>query len=231
MLKRFSLHLLVIVGVVFVGLFFSYSNFRKNVSRLTTTPTPKQNTQEQNELNYDKTYQSNNLTLRYPARLILESQEEGVRLTHDVEYRHPDHCDFRGDGKYLEAIRDVDIRVMVFPKGLTETIKANEGDFISPYILPDGTIKTDGGFLDTYQDDNKVWDGYRITEGAEECGQYRYYFPVSSSQTLLIRRAFVPELSPNTLLSETYLKVPGVIPPTEEERLFQEILSSIEISL
>jgi hypothetical protein len=81
------------------------------------------------------------------------------------------------------------------------------------------------GFIDEFELGSLK--GYRITSGAEGCGWYQYYFPLSSKNTLLVTRNFITEFKPIIKDHKKYLELPGIIPPDKEEKLFKQILSNI----
>ena len=71
--------------------------------------------------------------------------------------------------------------------------------------------------------------GFRITNGVEGCGRLSYYFPDWGTKTLVVNRALITEFNPIVAHYQTYLQLPGIIPPDEEQKLFVTILSSFRI--
>lgn len=166
--------------------------------------------------------------LKYPENLITVSEVgDTIVMTHSVPLEHNDPCDFRGDAPPLRTLTDFEVSIEVASKNLRETIIGNESDYLVSKFLLDNTLKVEPGFIDEINIGSLT--GYRITSGVEGCGEYGYYFPVSSNKTLIVIRSFITELKPITPGHEEYLTVPGVISPEEEEGLFNQILSTFRL--
>jgi hypothetical protein len=165
--------------------------------------------------------------IKYPADIIKISKEgEKLFLIHSIPFEHENPCDLIGDAPPLMELIDFRVSVQVFNKSFKETIKTNEyPDFVAGYLVED-SLKVDHGFID----DVRIGSlrGYLITAGAEGCGIYTYYFPLDFDNTLKVERTFITELQPVIRNYKEYLKLPGIIPPDEEERLFNQILSSFK---
>jgi hypothetical protein len=172
-----------------------------------------------------KTYLGNSFQFQYPSLLSasLTPQEESVFLTHSVAYRHPNPCDFRGDGQPLDKITDFNVSLKVFGTSLKDTMRANRGDLVEQFFQG-SALQTSPGFIDQF--DIGSLHGYRITSGAEGCGNFAYYFPLSTNKTLFVSRSFISEFKPINADYQKYLNVPGVIIPSQEENFFKTILSS-----
>ena len=171
-----------------------------------------------------KTYRGTSFEFRYPSLLSLAQQGESVSLTHSVVYRHPHPCDFRGDSLPLDKITDFNVSLEVFNANLKETVKANEGDYLMGEFFQGATLSTSPGFIDELGVGSLR--GYRVTSGAEGCGRFHYYFPLSTNKTLFVSRSFIPEFKPILSNYQEYLNVPGTIVPSQEEDFFKNILSS-----
>lgn len=172
-----------------------------------------------------KTYRDNSFEFKYPSILTVTSQGENVLISHMVDYKHQDVCDFIGNVPSLDKITDFNTSLRIFNSGLKDTMQANESDNLVNDFFQDDTIITSPGFIDKFNIGSL--QGYKITKGVEGCGIYTYYFPLSVNKTLFVSRAFISEFKFNPDV-QTYLNVPGVIPPDQEEDFFKTILSSFK---
>jgi len=163
--------------------------------------------------------------VKYPENTIAVS-EEGERLvmTHSILLEHPDPCDFRGGAPPLQTLTDFEVNIEVSGRNLSETVTANESDYLVSNFLLDNRLRIEPGFIDEVNIGSL--QGYRVTKGVEGCGEYTYYFPLTPKNTLFVKRSFITELKPIIPGYEEYLRLPGVISPDEEERLFNQILST-----
>jgi hypothetical protein len=126
----------------------------------------------------------------------------------------------------LKDLTDFNVSLRIFNTSFEQTIKANEYPNFSAGYLREDSLKVDHGFIDDVLIGSLK--GYCITAGVEGCGIYTYYFSLNSNNTLQVQRSFIPELNPIIRNSKEYLKLPGIISPDEEERLFNLILSSFK---
>jgi hypothetical protein len=185
--------------------------------------------QKQKETKHWKIYQYKKpgFEIRYPADILTASKEgEKVILTHAIQFEHPNPCDFVGDAPSLKELTDFRVTLETISKSFQQTIIANEGGSIAQNYLSDDTLKTYPGYID--QAAIGSLKGYRIAEGVEGCGFFAYYFPLDQNNTLRVERSYITELLPVMPDREKYLRLPGIIPPDEEERLFNLILSSFK---
>lgn len=170
-------------------------------------------------------YKKPGFEIRYPENIITVSQEgEKVILIHSIPFEHPNPCDFIGDAPPLKELTDFRVSLQIINKNFKETIMANEGDYVVSNFLPGNTLQIEPGYIDKINIGSLK--GYRITEGVEGCGYYAYYFPLDENNTLKVERSFITELQPIIVDNEKYLKIPGVIPPDKEEKLFNQIVST-----
>lgn len=163
--------------------------------------------------------------LRYPKGIIATS-EAGPRITmtHAIPLEHQDPCDFKGDAPLLKTLTDFKVSLEVVNQSLRETIIANESDFLVSNFLVDDKLTIAPDFIDAVNIGQLT--GYRITSGVEGCGEYTYYFPLGPGNVLVVKRSFITELKPIIVNYQEYLRLPGVISPDEEEKLFNRILST-----
>jgi len=193
------------------------------VTQSLSTPQPLQN--PNNQTSGWKTYRGASFEFQYPPILSLVQQGETVFLTHSVAYRHPNPCDLRGDGQPLDKITDFNISLEVVDANLKDTVKANEGDFLTENYFQGATLLTSPGFIDELGL-GSLRGGYRVTSGAEGCGRFNYYFPLSANKTLFVHRSFIPEFKSINRDYQKYLSVSGTIAPNQEEDFFRNIFYS-----
>lgn len=165
--------------------------------------------------------------ISYPSNKITISQEGNkIKLSHSISHEHPDPCEFRDNMPLLKFLTDLNVSIEVANKDLGAAVIINEGDYLASNILPDNKLKIEPNFIDEFNIDSLK--GYQITTGVEGCGRLAYYFPLTSNKTLIVIRSFITEFNPIVLDYQEYLELPGIIPPNEEENLFNKILSSFK---
>jgi hypothetical protein len=165
--------------------------------------------------------------IKYPEEIILSEESNGISLTHSIAYEHPNPCDFKGDSPTLQELTDFNVSLGVLQKNLPETVIENESSAFAQENLIGNNLKISPGFIDEYRTGDLT--GYQITQGVEGCGEYTYYFPIDSSHTLLVKRAFIAEFSPIITNSQKYLALPGIISPIMEKTMFDQILSDFRL--
>jgi hypothetical protein len=168
------------------------------------------------------------IQLEYPKEIVSLFQEQNkIFLNHSVIFEHNDPCEFKGDGLKLKELTDFKVNLELFKGGLSEAVKKNESaDFVSNHLL-DKKFKLEPGFIDEIAIGSL--NGYVVTEGVEGCGQYTYYFPLNSNNTLIVWRAFIPEFQPIVVDYQKNLQIPGIISPEKEETLFKQIFSTFKL--
>ena len=166
--------------------------------------------------------------LKYPDDIIDLSKNNGsITLVHSIPFEHNDPCDFKEDKPALKELTDFKVTIELLNKSFAETVMDKETNYFVLKYLLFNELKTEPGFIDEF-DADYLEKGYRITRGAEGCGEYTYYLPVDSEYTLFIKRPFVPELNQTDANREEYLKLPGVITPDKGDQLFFQILSNFK---
>ena len=175
-----------------------------------------------------KKYSDISFEFEYPS-LISVKQEEGIiTLNHSIVYKHNSPCDFKDDAPPLEKLSDFGVSLMVSNKNLKDTVQSNEGsDYVVKNFSENNTLKLSEGFIDKFNVGS--FNGFQITSGAEGCGRYTYYFPMSSTKTLVVNRSFISEFNPINGNYQTYLNLSGIIPPNQEKEFFVKILSSLKV--
>lgn len=223
-------HLFLIFGIVLVGIvgivYFAIKsgqiklNSPQNSTQQPTSPSPTQlpDTSEW------KTYRNDRLgfELKHPEFLVLT--EKGViELTHSITHTLPNPCNFTSV-KYpdLEKLIDFHVEFDSSPVSLEKVIKSREPDIYNQY-WKNGRLESSQGFIEP--SNTSHLEGYKITQGIEGCGYSTYYFPVGSG-TLIATRHQITPLIPVVTDYKKNLSLPGIIKPQEEERLFNQILST-----
>lgn len=176
-----------------------------------------------------KTYRNEILKfqIRYPQETIsLSEKQNKIILSHSVVFEHDDPCDFKGEGLKLKELVDFNVSFELLNRGFDMAVKETQGeDFFADYFSRN-KLKTEPGFIDEIKIGNL--SGYVVTQGTEGCGQYLYYFPLNSENTLVIWRAFIPELQPAVASYQDNLNLPGIIFPEKEKILFEQIFSTFK---
>ncbi len=162
----------------------------------------------------------------YSAKLWVEESAKEITVHHAVPFAHPDPCDFKGDGKGLDVLTD--FHVVIRRQG------ANLHDLLKEYfgVKFEGSVPVpEEGYIEKVEYGSLR--GYRVTLQNEGCGQYEYYFPFNEKETLVVVRSFISEFIPTTFffdeLRQKYEKLSGAILPSEEESLFNQVLSTLHI--
>jgi hypothetical protein len=169
------------------------------------------------------------IQFEYPKKIVsLLEQQNKIFLNHSVVFEHNNPCDFKGDGLKLKELADFRVNLELFKGDLEAAVKNQESeDFVSNY-LSEKKLKLEQGFIDEIAIGGLK--GYIVTQGIEGCGQYTYYFPLNSENTLIIWRSFVPELQPIIEDYQKNLQIPGIISPDQEEILFRQIFSTFQLT-
>jgi hypothetical protein len=172
-----------------------------------------------------QTYRNEEFEIMYPENFSINSDTNKVTINHSVSYTHNDACEFRdGSNFLLDKVIDFNATLQVFNKDIESTVRAN---YFSPDdIIENGQFKLSSGFVDAYS--VGILDGYRHTIGAEGCGVNTYYFSLDNSNTLMVTQKFSPERTPLILDYKKYLDLPGIISPEEEDKMFDQILSTFK---
>ena len=214
-------------GAYYFGLSQKENGLIKDIEKaqdqVTTTPVSENQT---NNPGWKK-YTDNSLEFEYPNNIIsVVKNGDKVSLSHSLSYKHNDFCDMKGSGTVLNRFTDFNVSLRVVEKGMKGALEETQGWLAKDYFA-NGAFKLSPGFVDSF----KVGPlkGYQITSGVEGCGNYTYYFPLSSIKTLVVVRALVPELNSINADNKTYLNLPGVIIPDQESELFTKILSSLKV--
>jgi len=135
----------------------------------------------------------------------------------------------KGDSKTYPTLDDLNMAIKVIDNPLVKTVQT-----LSPYLTEENfvgdSLVISPGFIDEYK--NGVLRGFSIYEGAEGCGDRKYYFPVTTTKTLVITNEQVQMLSGiiEASIRNEVLKVPGVISREENEKIFNQILSTLKFT-
>jgi len=166
-------------------------------------------------------------SFHYPTRLDFSTDGTTALLRHEIAYEHPDPCDFRGDGIAIPSIVDFEVTMEMLEKSLRDAVIEKEGsDYVSQEYMNGDTFIV-GGSSPVAAVNFRGLEGYQITSGVEGCGRYTYYFLSPSGRTFFVQRRFVPEFSALSPYAEQLRDLPGIIPPEQEELLFQRLMSTV----
>lgn len=178
-------------------------------TQIATNPTVQPTTNPTNEPTIDwKTYKSIELgfLIKYPTNLTLQVKNNEVVINHNIPFKNSGDCDMVGGSNEYSTLDDFNLTFSV----------------IGEPNIP------------TYAETIKIGklDGKTALEGAEGCGDTYYYFRTPQNKTLIVKRANIQALSGISTAWDIkkILKTPGVISKNENERLFIQILSSLEFT-
>ena len=169
--------------------------------------------------------QSLELEFKYPDFLTVTFPGDRFVFEHSIAYKHTDPCDLRTGTSTLESIVDFNADMQILEKDLKNSIQA-----LQPHLNMSGIFDTNGkinlqqNYLEQYQAGGL--NGYVEIEGVEGCGAKTYYFPLNSNVTLVATQSFGPERTALIGKYQEVLVLPGIISPQEEEKLFNQILST-----
>lgn len=143
-------------------------------------------------------------SFNYPSMLELGQNSKQATLTHTIPYKNSGSCDMRGGSGTYDTLEDFHVSFEL------------QNEIVKPSYV-DGELEA--GIL----------KGVLAYEGAEGCGDYKYYFPVAGGRTLVVTRASVQPLSSVVTpeIRNKLLTVPGVISQEESDNLFRQVLASL----
>ena len=176
-----------------------------------------------------QTYKNDQYEFKYPSKVILTENKNQIVLNHKIPYENHGSCDMKGDSKTYPTLDDLNMAIKVIDNPLVKTVQT-----LSPYLTEENfvgdSLVISPGFIDEYK--NGVLRGFSIYEGAEGCGDRKYYFPVTTTKTLVITNEQVQMLSGiiEASIRNEVLKVPGVISREENEKIFNQILSTLKFT-
>lgn len=222
--------LVVIIAVLVVGggaYFYTQNKAEINTSLNATTTNNLQT--DNNNLDW-KIYNNTNLGIefRYPSKILVSESSQEVRLNHSIPYKHNDACDMRDGATKLNTFTDFGVNMKLYNQSLENAVKSESPYLVNDYLI-NGKLKVEPGYIDSYKIGSL--NGYSIYQGVEGCGYTTYYFPISDSKTLMVKRGQVTEFS-GALTDATkaeFLAISGVIPPEEADELFKQILLSLKV--
>jgi hypothetical protein len=164
----------------------------------------------------------------YPAkRMTLSNDGQTVSLSHEVPFEHPDPCDFKGDGDTLPVIVDFDVSMSMKEKALRDAVIEAEGsDYVATQYMRDEEFIV-GGASPVEPVEYRELKGHRITSAVEGCGRHSYYFVSPTGRTFVVQRKLIAEFNAVNADSERLQNVTGILSPTQEELLFERIMSTV----
>jgi hypothetical protein len=159
------------------------------------------------------------------SSILLIHHDGWAVFEHTLLHEHPNPCRFAPeDPETLDKIVDFHVAFRLDPRNLAEIIRADSPPEFSEHYLKDGKLVLTFGLIDPYSAGGL--SGARIINVKQGCGRWRYYFPLADGRTFIVDRWRVPELSPALPESATYQRLPGIIPESNEETLFRQMLES-----
>ena len=164
------------------------------------------------EINGIKKYDDDSLYFEYPESLALNVADKEIKLSHSIPYVHRSHCDFKGDAAPLDKLTDFSISIQLRDMSIREIADSSEypsWSYMSENPFKIGNLK-----------------GYKIMSGVEGCGQYIYYLDMGDGKTVEVKRWIITEFNESP---EEYLKLDGIVNPSEGERIFGDILLSLKV--
>lgn len=176
-----------------------------------------------------KTYVSpdKKMEFKYPGDLLSFSEsDKGMSFVHSVPSKHVDPCDMRDGAAELSAITDFKADFQYLKKNLAGAVTASEQSFFLEEFLEGNTLKISPLYIDGVKFGS--FEGYKITNSVEGCGEYVYYFILDDKNTLRVTRTIVAELGSTQTDSRENLKIPGIIKPEEEELIFERMISTLK---
>jgi len=174
-----------------------------------------------------KYYETTNLKILLPDHAAVKEENGTVTLFHTVEtFSHTDFCDFKGDSLPTTTFKDFTVKISFTDLTLDKALLKFGGDYLKEFINTDGTIKEQIGFLEKAK--IGAFDGYKLSQGVEGCGNNQYFFPVKNG-ILVIKKDLVPELTNLSTQSDKYKAIPGVILPDKAQQIFEETITNIII--
>ncbi len=175
------------------------------------------------------TFNGAGLSFSYPKELTAYQQDDNVVLLHEIPFKNSGACDMMGDEQIYDKLTDFQLTMRIINSPLIQAVKG-----ISPYISEENfsstTLKVSPGFIDSIE--VGAYKGFVIYEGAEGCGVITHYFPLSATKTLVAQRAAIQALNPGVRRPEQIrevMAVPGAIPVSASDQMFNDILESLEI--
>ncbi len=147
----------------------------------------------------------------YPSLISVGQSGESVTLNHSIPYKHFDFCNFKDGSTKLDNLTDFSVSFSFAGVSLEQAKKNTFVWVYEPFNI--GSL-----------------NGFKGEAGVEGCGMYYYLFPVSNTETLIVKRAYITEFKPINTEYETYLNLPNVISPDQEQMYFDQILSSVKLT-
>jgi hypothetical protein len=176
-----------------------------------------------------KKFSNKSFSFIYPE--IFSLSEEGGRVTvsHSIDYKHPDFCDFKGDSLGLDKFTDFGMVAEVESRNLKDLLQSDEGEDFWNTFFKDGEFVGNNSISDMITPFNAgELKGFEILHSVEGCGRLTYYFPISEEKTLVIHRTIISEYSSVNSERGKYLSLLGIITPEKEEQIFTDILTSFK---
>jgi hypothetical protein len=171
-------------------------------------------------------YRNEYYEFKFPSNIIQISEAtDRVILSHKVPFHHQDVCDMRDNPAQKEYIEDFKVRITLYANNLEDSLRQEKDNHILDYYFKNGSLELSNSFISKV--DTTYLSGYMIESGAEGCGIFKYYFPISQKLTMVIERDY-GDLRSISLLVDELKNQPGIILPESETEVFYDILNSIK---
>lgn len=170
-----------------------------------------------------KTFKLGELEFSYPDKLILSESKDLINLSHILNKKHINSCDLK-DGLEINSASDFGVSFSLKNSDLKSLIKEDNSNMIEYIFKGDSIVTEKDSFVSKYK--IGALDGYKISTGVEGCGYSTYYFPISTNETLVVKRNFYLETL--QVGRDELVNMPGFISENQEEQIFKDILSSIK---
>lgn len=153
----------------------------------------------------------NNFSFRYPPNLILEKEQDKIRLYHFIKFKHRNPCDESDNAPVLKNLIDFDITLEFVKKDYKNfEMIGTEAPFDSPKL---------GGKTEAKSN----WYNH------EGCGMYEYIYPLEEGKSFVIRYEIIGFFNPvaysNKEEVDKALKNPNLVIDNSDE-MFAGIVGS-----
>lgn len=170
--------------------------------------------------------------LWYPETLVLNKQGNQIRLSHLVQipFSYADPCDTKGDGspKTNTTATDFDVTFQLINRSQADIYNEHFGDNIVKELF-NNNLKLNtpkGGSGGGYQGLANIGSlsGHHFWRGLDGCGTDIYFFSIDQNNILVIRRILLYVAS-----NDFFKKIDSVITTEDEEKIFNEIISTFKL--
>lgn len=159
--------------------------------------------------------------------LTVEPSADSIVMRHTSPYKHHDFCDQRDGIEQIDELTDLEYSFQLYSaSSLGEALNfdKNFSYIVEHYEPTTDTLNLAEGFIDPYN--AAGFSGYRVTNSVENCGQWRYYFPLENATLVIGRDLGELRSLPPEALAEVAASA-DIIYPEEEEKIFLQTLEAL----